>query len=370
MRTDKNRVSRYWEFRMDENDDGTKKNSLSEDLVNFMNQSVKTGSWKINRETGKIDVNGSVDANLNRYDIDEIKENKIQFGRVSGEFLWNSFQDIEDLSMMPREIGHNFSLSSCYLKSCKNFPDEVGRDIDLSFLSELGSLEGLPEKVNGDLSLQYSKVKSLKGSPKKVKGSYSVHRSEIIDLEGAPEEVGKNFKAGDNKSLISLKGFPEVVNGWADISNCPNLKKLDHIKNSGGGIWMDGCSLTSLRGLPEDFSRVSFPFSLQNNMIICLDGIPSEYLEREVGNGLEYMVSGINLLGNPIDQSVLYEGLGKRIETGDWKESWQLSYSSDPGAFYSAWETMDNVDQDYVLDQLGVNRSEFIKVSKVRSRFI
>ena len=370
MRTDKNRVSGYWEFRMNENNDVTQKNSLSEDLVYFMNQSVKNGNWKINSETGKIDVNGSVDATPSRSNIDEIEKNKIQFGRVSGEFLWNSFQDLEDLSMMPREIGHNFSLSSCYVKSCKNFPDKVGKDVELSFLSELKSLEGLPEEVNGDLNIQYSKVKSLKGSPKKVKGSYYAHRSEIIDLEGAPEIVGKNFRIGENESLISLKGFPPVVKGWIDIIGCPNLKKLDYIKNSGGGIWIDKCSLTSLRGLPEDFSRLSFPFSAKENMIICLDGIPAEYLDREIVNGIENVTSGFSLSGNPIEESVLIEGIKKRIETGDWKESWQLSYSSDPGSFYSAWETMDNEDQEYVLGQLDMDRDEFIKLSKVRSRFI
>jgi hypothetical protein len=370
MRTDKNRVSGYWEFRMNETNNDSQNPVMSEELSDFIDQSVKHGSWEVNEKTGKIDVDGSVNAKPSDDEYKEIDENKIGFGRVTGDFEWSSFQDLEDLSLMPREVGYDFSISSCYVESCKNFPDEVGGNIDLSFLSKLGSLEGLPEEVNGDLDLQYSKVKSLKGSPKKVKGSYSVHRSEIIDLVGSPEEIGKNFKAGDNESLISLKGFPEVVDGWVDVSNCPNLKKLDHIKNSGGGIWMNKCSLTSLRGLPEYFSRESFPFSVKENMIICLDGIPDSYLNGVGEDDVEIVTSGFELSENPIEKSVLIEGVKKRIETGNWKESWQMSYSSDPGSFYSAWETMDSVDQDYVLDQLDMDRNEFIKLSKVRSRFI
>jgi len=54
----------------------------------------------------------------------------------------------------------------------------------------LQSLEGLPEKIEGSFDLQYTAISSLKGCPKYIGGNFTLkNNSKLTSIEGAPDRI-------------------------------------------------------------------------------------------------------------------------------------------------------------------------------------
>ena len=93
----------------------------------------------------------------------------------------------------------------------------------------LTSLEGSPEKVDGDFGCTHcDSLTSLKGAPREVGGEfYCSSCKSLKSLEGAPEKVYGYFSCSNCDSLTSLEGAPEKVGGNFYCDNCPSLKSTD-----------------------------------------------------------------------------------------------------------------------------------------------
>ena len=146
-------------------------------------------------------------------------------------------------------------------------PKSIRRSI-MNFPIGITSLEGCPEKVNGDFfCVDCGKLKSLNGGPKFVGEEFScVGCSGLTTLEGAPEYVGTQFYCNACTSLINLKGAPNNIYGDFDCSGCRSLKTLTGAPESVKGyFYCSMCaSLVTLDGAP---GKVQDAFFIGNKML-------------------------------------------------------------------------------------------------------
>lgn len=135
------------------------------------------------------------------------KKYGIKFGHVQGKF------DADSLGLRTmKEMG---------------FPHTVD-DFSCSY-NQLQSLEGAPQKVNGNFVCKFNKLQSLAEAPQKVGGGFDCSYNELQSLKGAPQKVGGNFDCSDNP-LQSLAGAPFEIEG--DFSCSEFL-----ITNKGSSRW-------------------------------------------------------------------------------------------------------------------------------------
>jgi len=127
--------------------------------------------WRLNTETGLVDVTGYV--NFHGMGLRRIP---IKFGSVSDNFYCHNNQ----------------------LTSLEGSPQSVGGYFRCSY-NQLTSLEGSPKSVGGDFLCSYNQLTSLEGSPKSVGGDFLCTDSQLTSLEGAPQSVGGYFGCRNNK---------------------------------------------------------------------------------------------------------------------------------------------------------------------------
>ena len=140
-----------------------------------------TGTWKLDQETGLVDVIGSFDCN----DLGLIDFKGVRFGTVSKYF------------------------------SCEG--------------NRLTSLDGAPKSVGGNFFCNNNHLTSLDGAPKKVDGIFHCRYNQLISLDGLPVEVWCIYLEGNKVSEETLlaiyeimkrsKSYPEALSEyWCEIT--------------------------------------------------------------------------------------------------------------------------------------------------------
>ena len=214
-----------------------------------------TGVWKINPETGLVDIEGKFNGPASQ-DFKDGGLLGIKFGIVDGDF----------------------SINACGLTS----------------------LEGCPEEVTGIFSAANNKIENLIGGPKKVGRSYTVNdNSKLVSLEGSPEEVGGTFNVNDCRMLSSLEGGPKKAGSYeCNLTSIGSLKGAPvELKGEYVGFSAMRCyNLRSLEGAPiltpGNASRTPrYSFDLCENLY-TLEGLPldTEYYVNLEKNGLKPVV--------------------------------------------------------------------------------
>lgn len=142
---------------------------LSKSQIDYLNSRVD-GEWKLNADTGLVDVLGSFSLKAKPAKT----FNGVRFGRVTGDF---------DCSGTSR--------------------------------NQLTSLEGAPHRVDGFFSCSGNKLTSLVGGPQQVGGDFWCNFNPLTSLEGAPQKVDKNFSCDP----FSIKDGAEHwnVQTWLDM---------------------------------------------------------------------------------------------------------------------------------------------------------
>lgn len=167
-------------------------------------------------------------------------------------------------------------------------------------------------KINGNFTWHYGKLKSLKGFPKEVYGNLSIVNNNITTLEGSPvEKVTGTFNCSNNK-LKNLKGSPKECGEFIAIN----------------------CGLESLEGSPETITN---SFIVSNNELTSLEGGP-----KKVGKGYDCTSNKLKSLegipigckvyskDNPIEEKK--EDTEQQLELpledikSDWKEGDKILY--------------------------------------------
>lgn len=164
---------------------------LTVNQIKFLEATTK--KWRMNPETGKVDVDGSVLASDVHWD-----------GRVFGFG-----------GRIPVEFGDvkkNFEFSANGLKSLAGAPQRVGGSVWV-IENQLEDLVGGPEIVGGSYRCGKNPLRSLKGAPVEVGEDFSCMNTRIESLEGGPEIVRGDYFCQGNPALVSLKGAPKVLEG-------------------------------------------------------------------------------------------------------------------------------------------------------------
>jgi hypothetical protein len=91
-------------------------------------------------------------------------------------------------------------------------------DFDISTCG-LITLEGCPERIDGDFICSNNLLNDLRFGPTEVSGDYDVRQSTLISLGGAPKRIKKDFICSYNQ-LSNLVGGPEIVDGNYYVDNC------------------------------------------------------------------------------------------------------------------------------------------------------
>jgi hypothetical protein len=191
--------------------------SLTSENVAWLDEKIGQGVWEINEESGKIDLDGSLDLRQNYYTgrkkIDEIPEG-INFGSVSGGLFIDS-SDFNNPRGLPDSVNGDVKLDLCGFSDLKFLPKNIGGSVMINNLKSLTSLEGCPEEIKKSFSvINCKQLKSLEGGPKKVKWEFKCSNCSLTTLVGGPIEVGSSFHANNNE-LSTLEGFPKTYNGMA-----------------------------------------------------------------------------------------------------------------------------------------------------------
>ena len=184
---------------------------LAPKQIRFLDR-YTNGTWKLNPETGLVDIDGSFDCN--NKGLKSLQG--VRFGNVTGDFNCRGNQ-LVSLEGAPREVSGDFSCSFNQLVFLEGAPKEVGGDFNCGS-NRLVSLEGAPQEVSGGFYCSGNQLVSLEGSPQKVGGVLYCDSNQLVSLEGAPQEVGGDFYCRwnpvSNASLFTIWGFMKAGNGY------------------------------------------------------------------------------------------------------------------------------------------------------------
>ena len=135
--------------------------------------------------------------------------------------------------------------------------------------TKYGDLTG--QIYKGDIDVGQENLTSLEGAPERVQGNFYCFDNDLTSLEYAPKEVTGSFDCNNN-NLTSLKGAPEVV-GHNFYCTHNYLTSLEHAPKEVGSFF--NCSynkLTSAKGAP------TVPVI---NRTFVFHGNPNKHLEQE-----------------------------------------------------------------------------------------
>ena len=176
---------------------------LSKEQIEWLDKCTRE-SWKLNPDTGLVDVNGSFDCS--EQGLTDFKG--VRFGNVVGSF-WCYRNQLTSLDGAPKEVGGGFFSSFNQLTSLVGAPEKVGENFFCEN-NQLTSLVGAPKEVGMNFFCDNNQLTSLEGAPKKVGGSFHCYSNQLTSLNGAPEIVGLDFLCMNNQ-LTSLEGSPKEV---------------------------------------------------------------------------------------------------------------------------------------------------------------
>jgi hypothetical protein len=207
--------------------------SLTEEQVKWLDKyTLEGGTWKLNPQTGLVDVDGSFDcSNEGLGDL-----NGVRFGVVEVDFSCED-NGMTTLEGAPQVIKGSFYCGYNNLTSLVGAPQVVEGAFDCQD-NNLTSLEGAPQKVGKWFDCDNNELTSLVGAPRVVKGDFDCSRNGLTSLEGAPREVRGNFSCSNN-GLTSLEGAPQKVGKWFDCSYNELTSLVGAPRKVGGLFYFD-----------------------------------------------------------------------------------------------------------------------------------
>ena len=205
-------------------------------------------SWKVNPETGLVDVKGYFDCG--RQGLDSFKD--VRFGTVSGSFYCSN-NSLTSLEGGPQSVGMHFDCSNNSLTSLEGAPQSVGGYFNC-YNNSLTSLGGAPLSVGGRFDCSRNSLTSLEGGPQSVGMHFGCSNNPLTSLKGAPQSVDGNFYCEDT-SLTSLEGAPRKVGGHVHCTGNPISERaiMDVLKRmSGKEISLEQAVKGFWRYIPEE----------------------------------------------------------------------------------------------------------------------
>lgn len=127
--------------------------TLSKKQIKILNV-VVDGEWKLNPNTGLVDVNGGV--NFTYRELYKFGILPIAFGEVSGFFLIENL-GLKTLQGCPYKVGDGFFCGHNKLTSLKYAPNYIGGLINCRF-NQLSSIDWVPEHLGRHLIIDLENI--------------------------------------------------------------------------------------------------------------------------------------------------------------------------------------------------------------------
>ena len=184
-------------------------------IERFLNDNYKIdGTYTI--KNGVVDVDGSITV---RYEaqrrLKHLTNGTFKFGLVTKTFSCSECKSLLSLEGAPEKVNGNFYCSYCpKLTSLEGAPHEVGLDFSAMECYNLKTLKGLSKKVNGSVYCTYNRV--------------------LEEINTDCDIVGGDFSVKKCKNLKSLKGLPKIIKGYfagpatSNIIDYGELDKITH----------------------------------------------------------------------------------------------------------------------------------------------
>ena len=179
--------------------------ALTAEQIEWLDE-CSVGRWKLNRQTGLIDVDG--DFSCSGQGLTDFKG--VRFGKVNGDFYCNNNR-LTSLEGAPQSVSSGFYCSNNQLTSLEGAPQSVSSVFNCHY-NQLTTLEGAPQKVGGSFCCDHNQLTTLVGAPQKAGGIFYCDHNQLTTLVGAPQSVGGGFNC-DSNVLTSLEGAPQKVGG-------------------------------------------------------------------------------------------------------------------------------------------------------------
>jgi len=220
---------------------------LTSEQKDFLNRYTQ-GTWSVNPTTGLVDIQGKFF--FRTYINKEAKSFfGVKFGNVTEDFDC-LYTQLESLEGAPQKVDGNFVCSDNGLQSLAGAPQKVFGDFNCSD-NGLQSLAGAPQEVGGDFNCSFNQLQSLEGAPRKIDGDFDCSYNQLQSLAGAPQKVFGDFNCSDN-GLQSLAGAPQKVDGYFRCYE-NQLQSLEGAPlKVGGDFFCYGNKLQSLAGAPQE----------------------------------------------------------------------------------------------------------------------
>ena len=158
----------------------------------------------------KINKDYTIDINIFFYVGEGNFPEFIQFNKCSGNFLVSN-SNMTSLRGCPQYVEGTFDCKNNKLKTLDGGPKRVDKSYTC-YNNELTSLKGCPEYIGGNFDCSYNFLKTLDGGPKHVGGNYECYNNGLTSLRGCPQCVGSVFNCSGN-FLKTLDGGPKTVKG-------------------------------------------------------------------------------------------------------------------------------------------------------------
>ena len=190
---------------------------------------------------------------------------------VKNSNIYCAKNQLTSLEGSPEKVDGNFDCSINQLTTLNGAPKKVGGDFNC-YNNQLTTLEGAPREVNGYFDCTKNQLTSLEGASREVNGYFDCAKNQLTSLVGAPQKVGGDFDCRQNK-LASLKGCPQEIHGCfnCSVNNLTSLKGAP--QKVGGSFDCSNNQITSLEGAPQ---KISEGFWCSNNRLTSLEGAPKK----------------------------------------------------------------------------------------------
>lgn len=248
------------------------KNILTEGILDDIDSTLAKSDYEIDKMAIDEFIRKNYKQSSSKYRISKKKnkDGKYELSSIGAIYINSIATELVNDLFVWKKVKSFFASNNGNIKNLIGAPREVA-NLYCHYSYNLESLEGCPEKIDGEVNLRFTSIRSLVGLPEKVGRLQCDHCDNLVDLKGCPEIISSDDLDGDClfyecKNLKSLEGGPIYVKGKFCVSECDKLTSLKGSPMECYHYFCVNCnSLTSFDGASEKI-KGSFNGSHCNNV--------------------------------------------------------------------------------------------------------
>ena len=209
---------------------GVAASALTAEQIEWLDECAEN-SWKYNRQTGLINVDGNFDCS--EQGLPDFKG--VKFGKVSGGGGFYCYRnELTGLEGAPKTVGGDFDCHDNELTTLEGAPQTVGKNFYCKD-NHLTSLGGAPQTVGQSFYCGLNQLTSLEGAPQTVAGDFDCNGNQLTSLVGAPQSVGFGFYCeGNPVSESTLEAIFALMKSGISYQQAleeywPKMKDVDRV---------------------------------------------------------------------------------------------------------------------------------------------